>query len=211
MFKRIVIKCIEKNSTSTLDIGKLESETKSVADNSFVVEPNFTGSKIIGGVTFKINNGVLISCTGYTDNVEIPKGVVGIGDRVFAFTKGIKKIVVPNTVKTIGTDAFVHCEEIVDMILPDSVEKIGDRAFLKCVSLERLYLGAGIKELGKSVFTNCNSLPEIYFPKSLVKTGETLFLMCHKLTVYCEVDEKPDGWHVDWNKYNRPVVWNEEY
>ena len=202
---------VEKKSESALEHGKVKGETKSVTDNSFVVEPNFTGTKIIGGVTFKINNGVLISCAGYTDNVEIPMGVVGIGDRVFAYTKGIKKIVVPNTVKTIGTDAFVHCEEIVDMILPDSVEKIGDRAFLKCISLERLYLGAGIKELGKSVFTNCNSLPEIYFPKSLVKTGETLFLMCHKLTVYCEVDEKPAGWHVDWNKYNRPVVWNEEY
>ena len=186
------------------------SPSKSSAGTSYEIPSNFTGTKVLGGVTYTVKEGVLVGMKGAGAEVVIPVGIRAIEKGVVSFSP-VKSVKVPNTVERIEADAFAYCENIRELILPDSVKFIGDRAFLKCTSLEKLYLGDGIERLGKSVFTSCANLPEIYFPKSLQFVGETLFLSCPKLTVYCEVFEQPDGWHKDWNKYKKPVVWGEDY
>lgn len=56
-------------------------------------------------------------------------------------------------------------------------------------------------------FYSCTSLASVVIPKGVTSIGNEAFGDCALLTVYCEVEAKPDGWDSGWNSSNRPVEW----
>ena len=45
-------------------------------------------------------------------------------------------------------------------------------------------------------------------PTSVEKIDSYAFCKCDKLTIYCEVKSRPNGWGLDsWNYSDCPVVW----
>jgi len=56
-------------------------------------------------------------------------------------------------------------------------------------------------------FQGFSSMSSIIIPNSVVTVGSMAFLGCTNLTIYAEAESQPEGWHVGWNPYSRPVVW----
>lgn len=99
------------------------------------------------------------------------------------------KIVIPEkngdkTITSIAKEAFYGFDELIKITLPKSLVSIGNCAF-----------------------DNCVNLSEIYIPNSVTTIGYNAFDRCNDLIIYCEAESKPETWHKNWNKANRPVYW----
>ena len=64
-------------------------------------------------------------------------------------------------------------------------------------------------KLGYSTFVGHTVLKSIYIPLSVTIMDEAAIARCSNVTVYCEADEKPEGWHDSWYKLcdNITVIW----
>jgi hypothetical protein len=47
----------------------------------------------------------------------------------------------------------------------------------------------------------------VIIPDSVTSIGYYAFRDCSNLTIYCEAESQPEGWHSNWNSGNRPVIW----
>ena len=132
--------------------------------------------------------------------------VVGIG------TCTDKDIVIPDTyeglrVTTIGVNAFRNCEWIKSVRIPNSVTRIRNYAFNNCASLESVVIGDSVASIGNYAFYECTSLKSIEIPDCVERVGEHAFDKCTSLSIFCEAEEEPIGWAVQWNFSGCPVVW----
>ena len=123
-----------------------------------------------------------------------------------------KDIVIPSTyngkpVASIGERAFYSYRKLKSIVIPDSVTSIGERAFYGRSHLKSVTMGNGVTSIGEHAFYNCSNLKSITISDSLISIGDWAFRYCSSLTIYCEAEAKPDGWHSDWNSSNRPVEW----
>lgn len=112
---------------------------------------------------------------------------------------------IPGTVIEIGNYAFYR-SNLTEVELPSTLEVIGEYAFYNC-KLNSLTLPSTVKTIKKASFYNCIDLTSVIIPETVTIMGEDVFGSCDDLTIYCEVEEQPSGWHIEWNKDNRPVVW----
>lgn len=119
-------------------------------------------------------------------------------------------VVLPETFQgkeyDIDNSAFRGNRKIKSVVLPNHITKLPYRAFDGCSSLQKINL-TSVKSISPMGFENCKALKQIVIPKTLHTIGGFTFRGCSSLTIYCEADFKPDGWHNDWNPDNRPVVW----
>ncbi len=65
-----------------------------------------------------------------------------------------------------------------------------------------------VTQITDYAFDGCSNLESISIPSSVTSIGEYAFYYCSGLTIYCEAESQPSGWDSDWNRDNRPVVWN---
>lgn len=107
---------------------------------------------------------------------ELADGLTEIADYSFGYCYGLCRVVIPQTVKRIGEEAFRGCEKLFEILLPTELE-----------------------EIGASAFAECRGLKEVIIPESVKFAGGKIFRRCKNITLYCEADEKPDGWADDWN------------
>lgn len=119
-------------------------------------------------------------------------------------------VVLPETFQgkayDIDDGAFRGNGRITSVILPDHITKLPYHAFDGCSSLQKINL-TSVKSISPMGFEKCKALKQIVIPKTLHTIDYFTFRGCSSLTIYCEADFKPDGWHNDWNPDNRPVVW----
>ena len=83
------------------------------------------------------NADVYINGEVLTDAINIPDGVMRIGEGVFQGGY-VTSITIPNTVISIGDQAFCSCSGMTSITIPDSLETIGDDAFSGCEDLESI-------------------------------------------------------------------------
>ena len=81
----------------------------------------------------KIENGILSAsifsgCTAL-EHIDIPEGIVAIGEYAFNHCENLKNIRIPTTVTTIGKGAFAACCELEQMMIPAGCVEIGQSAF----------------------------------------------------------------------------------
>ena len=67
--------------------------------------------------------------------VELPEGLIRIGNEAFCDCKSLKSINIPSTVEEIGERAFESCEKLEDIMLPAGLRRLGGWAFCECESL----------------------------------------------------------------------------
>ena len=67
--------------------------------------------------------------------------------------------------------------------------------FYDCSLLESVVLTSTLVTINESAFNNCSSLKTIIIPKIVETIGHYAFHNCSVLTIYCEIEEQPEGWH----------------
>ena len=110
-------------------------------------------------------------------------------------------------VTSFGLNAFNACSALKSIEFAANVITIGDRSFRNCTNLERVVLGLNIQSIIFGAFFRDAKLRSIVIPENCSTIGAQAFDSCTNLTIYCEVESKPDGWDANWNKSNCPVVW----
>ncbi len=64
--------------------------------------------------------------------------VTEIGERAFAFSKGLKEVTLPETVRTISDEAFAWCKSLANVVIPDTVGKISEYTFTQLDGINTL-------------------------------------------------------------------------
>ena len=158
------------------------------------------------GILYDVKNGILVSavnslisekvivdeCTKTIDyyafadcdnlyEIEIPQGVVNIGEKAFARLDNLKNIDIPDSVTNITTLAFYRCNGLVSVQVPGSVTAIKNGMFRECNNLKKVILNEGVAKIEGSAFVFCSSLEQIKLPQSLMSIGSGAFDNCTSL------------------------------
>ena len=94
--------------------------------------------------------GILTKYSGYEATVEIPEGVISIGNKAFEKSYPLKdyyleEVKIPASVTSIGDSAFENCTKLAVVTIPASVTSIGSNAFKGCENLSEIQF-EGTKE-----------------------------------------------------------------
>ena len=171
-----------------------------------------SGSGSGGQPVFAVKDGVLLKAAlnGATE-IEIPSGVVGIGNRAFCDCGSLKRVTLPDGLKWIGDQAFALCTNLEVINIPDGVANIGKEAFLLCSRLKSIDLPGGLMGMGEGAFEGsglvavtipdgvevieyatfrcCQNLASVTIPATVGKIESMAFRNCGKLaSIYFEGD-----------------------
>ena len=139
-------------------------------------------------------NGILYN-KAKTEFIHIPKALNGA-------------ITIPDSVTTIMERMFEHRTELTGITIPNSITNIGYNAFFGCSGLTSITIKNGVTSIDDCAFEGCTKLTSIIIPSSVTNIGFHVFYNCDCLTIYCEAENKPNGWNSSWNDGNCPVVWD---
>lgn len=148
------------------------------------------------------NTGLYLNGQLLTD-LNIPNGVISVGNSAFNEYNHLIHVTISNTVTEIGSEAFFNCYNLKEVLFGKSVAKIGVRAFSNCKSLTEVVIPNNVTELGQQAFdgcsnlvkislpdglteiegfSNCEKLIDIKIPNSVTKIGASAFKHCNSLT-----------------------------
>ncbi len=159
--------------------------------------------------------GVLVRYSGKEETVQIPEGVVKIGEKAFQGNSTIQKVILPDTVTEIGNYAFDSCKNLSDVeggnlleieqgafygsavqrIDLSSVRKIGWGAFSES-ALKEVHL-ENVEELGGYVFEGCKNLETVTGLEHLSECGDSVFHRTPFEENYWKDDTKSSMWIVN--------------
>ena len=109
-------------------------------------------TKIIANAAF-INNYRL-------REIELPEGIIEIGDNCFENCEALKKIDIKEGLKKIGENSFAGAG-VEEVKLPESITEIGYGAFNNCRDLSGINLPSGIERIAGYSFENTKYLNNI--------------------------------------------------
>ena len=117
---------------------------------------------------------------GLTGSLNIPEGVVEIGEWAFAGNDFTGVLTLPSTLKKIDRCAFRESCFICPLNLPDGIEEIGSGCFWGCRNLYgNLILPSHLKKIGSSAFASCENLRgDLVIPESLTVIPTGTFTQC---------------------------------
>lgn len=125
------------------------------------------------------------------------KPVKAIGYLAFSRDK-LTSVVIPDSVTMIDQMAFAMCDKLTSVVIPDSVTMINRMAFYNCDGLTSIVIN-GVTTIDKEAFFGCSGLTSIVIVDGVTTIGQAAFDWCKMLTIYCEAEEKPEGWDDNWN------------
>ena len=113
--------------------------------------------------------------------LQIPMGLMEIGNYAFSYCEGITSVVIPSSVASIGNYAFGYCSGLNSIIIPGNVMSIGAYAFQGCRGLTSVNIHEGTKIIGTQAFYNCDMLKSIVIPQSVDSVSWHSFYGCPNL------------------------------
>ena len=147
------------------------------------------------------------------ESVEIPEGILYVGDYAFYGCTALKSVEIPATLETIGKGAFEGCVALDELDFADNsalmtvgnyafkdcaalksfdfggvIANVGDCAFMNCDKLEAVELTANVKKLGKAAFVGCEALDEISVANAELEIGEAAFFTGAKTVTVTAAD-----------------------
>ncbi len=172
------------------DLGTLESKYLDISSDG----------KIFNGLN-EAGKNYIFSNAIY--RIEIPDGIITIGEGACRNLSGLKSVLIPEGVVSIGHGAFYGCTKLTSVVLPDSLincdraafghtgltsitfgcnlTSIGYEMFSACYNLKSITLPNGITNIGPYAFNNCKNLQSITLPASLTSIGTHAFSKCENL------------------------------
>ena len=131
-----------------------------------------------GNEVYSSRNGMLLNKDGKTliqgvnGEVEIPPGVVTIGEWAFVYYADLTRVVIPASVRNIGAYAFHYCESLTNVVMQGGVTNIGDGAFGECGNLMDVFIPNSVQSIGYSAFAYCGRLSNVTLPACMVEGDE---------------------------------------
>lgn len=114
---------------------------------------------IVKDSTKVIANAVFINNSGLRE-IELPEGIIEIGDNCFENCIELKKINIKEGLKRIGINAFAH-SGLEEVKLPESIIEIGNGAFNNCKDLYDINLPSEIESIAGYSLENTKYLNNI--------------------------------------------------
>lgn len=111
----------------------------------------------------------LIKYIGTDTKVEIPEGIVSIGDYVFDEAEQVEEVIIPEGTLYIEDQAFCDCENLKKVVLPESLKEINMEAFCNCPELTEINLPKALRTIGPGAFSDCDNLTDVEIPDSLLE------------------------------------------
>ncbi len=131
-----------------------------------------------GNEVYSSRNGMLLNKDGKTliqgvnGEVEIPPGVVTIGEWAFVYYADLTRVAIPASVRDIGAYAFHSCESLTNVVMQGGVTNIGDGAFGECGNLMDVFIPNSVQSIGYSAFAYCGRLSNVTLPACMVEGDE---------------------------------------
>ena len=126
--------------------------------------------------------GRLFSYNTSIESVELPLGLVSIGDYAFWNASSLDSVSIPDTVTYIGEAAFWGCDALSDVDFGRGVAYIGARAFYSCSEITKISLPDTLTYIGSEAFRGCERITYIELPDSVVTVCDSAFYYCRGLT-----------------------------
>ncbi len=128
-----------------------------------------------------ISAGAFAGCSSF-GLIDMPSGLVEIGDRAFEGCTSMQIAAVPEHVQWIGSRAFAGCTALGYMTAMGHVTRIEDGTFEGCTSMTSVLIPSGVTSIGKHAFHGCVSLKHLVIPESVTRIEEGAFEDCEALT-----------------------------
>ena len=144
-------------------------ENTTVADYAFI---RCSGLEVVvlPSTFVSIGLNAFWGCDKLSNSLIVEEGKTSIEDFEFANDNNLgANIDIPEGVISIGNSAFEGCNKILSVVVPSSVESIGDSVFKNCGGLISVFFNStSAPTIGNSVFKNCIFLDAIYVPMDSV-------------------------------------------
>ena len=129
-----------------------------------------------GNIITVIPGQTFIDCTDLA-SIQLPNGVVSVGDSAFEGCYSLRSVNLPNGLTTIGEKCFLECRALTAINLPVSITTIGNSAFSRS-GLTSIVFPQSQIALGVSAFNGCTHLTNVTLPEGMV----TIPMECFKAT-----------------------------
>ena len=196
------------NILSSINYNEKDYAVTSISYNAFYNYYTLKSVVIPNSVT-RIGSEAFKNCNSLT-NITIPNSVTEIEWDAFYDCDSLTSVVFEENSKLIKIrkEAFKNCSSLTNIVIPNSVTSIEWDAFKSCTSLVSVVFegNSQLTDIGKEAFKDCSLLTNIIIPNSVTSIGQNAFYGCDLLTIYCEVESRPQGWDYYWNN-GCPVVW----
>ena len=139
----------------------------------------------------EMDHGVFMNCISLQGSLDIPDGIVWIGEMCFADCGRLTEIHIPDSVISISPDAFNGCASLSELTLPGGIVYIGTGAFHGCTSLvsvdvsdvsaaspDNTQIQCGLQGFA---FSDCSSLKTVKIPGSVKTVEPGAFSNCQLL------------------------------
>lgn len=146
-------------------------------------EEFFLGDRLIN-YELTSNDMMFLDCK-MLESIELPEGILYIGDGVFCECYSLKKINFPPSIKKIGKKAFMRTslEKVEYKGLSVTIDK---KAFCACKNLNTVKIGTtgsnkSSINIQEAAFFDCGSLKRVEISSDKVNVGAYAFARCEKL------------------------------
>ena len=127
------------------------------------------------------STGILIKYLGKNKpNLELPKGLTGIGARALKSHYELESITIPEGVTHIDNRACANCSNLKEISLPSTLQSVGNGAFER-TGIETISLPASLVYLGENAFWYCKNLKRVVFCGSIDRIRFGTFMDCESL------------------------------
>lgn len=185
---------------------------------------NFLTTSISNGnVTI---TGLTNSGRNHTGTIAIPakineNTVTTIASNAFSNAK-CSEVIIPNSLININQNAFVSNPNLKSFTVDPTNKNFSSNngilynknkttliRFPQGITGE-LTIDSTVNKIEGYAFYLCSKITKVYIPIKIATIGENAFSNCTALTIYPEINSKPNGWAVTWNG-NCPIVWGKPH
>ena len=165
-----------KNCTALINI----TIPRNVTSGSYL----FNGCTNLTDITFSAGTksipGQFLYTSPAVETVNLPNGLMTIGNQAFAYCYNLKDITLPTTLTDMGEGTFYDCVSLKNITIPKNVTS-GCDMFEGCTSLKEITFASGIKSIPSGFLRSSYNVERVVLPEGLLTIGNQAFMYCYNL------------------------------
>lgn len=166
LFKKLI-------DSKIIELPCVDAQT-TIIDDKFMTMKN---GRFVEHIPTEINN----MSNNIKGKLDIPYGVIAIGDYVFFGCRDLTQVTIPDSVTRIGELAFDGCNSLTSVKIGNGVTSIGDHAFGSCIGLTNVTIPDSVTSIGDMAFSWCRRLTSVTIGSDMTSIGHHAFYKCSRL------------------------------